>query len=156
MGLTAAEESAPVGEAGGGGGRGGSCRVCDWARDLMAAASRAAAPPGRGAGSAESGDSPSTRGTPAPAANGTLMAPPDASTRSGPPAGPTSSDAAGMRRADCLGCRITGLIAGLGSAGYLSSRLLEDPPPRGGHRATLLASSALLAGLGLARGFGWY
>ncbi|KAI8472995.1 MAG: hypothetical protein J3K34DRAFT_466955 [Monoraphidium minutum] len=60
------------------------------------------------------------------------------------------------RRADCLGCRLTGLMAGLAGAGYLSSRLLEEPPPRGAHRSALLASSAALAGLGVARGLGWY
>jgi len=51
---------------------------------------------------------------------------------------------------------LTGLMAGLGGAGYVSSRFLEEPPPRGGHRAMLLVTSAALAGLGLARGFGWY
>jgi hypothetical protein len=57
---------------------------------------------------------------------------------------------------DCLGCRVTGLMLGLGGAGYLSSSLwLGDPRPRGAHRAAILASSAALLALGLGRAAGF-
>jgi hypothetical protein len=56
---------------------------------------------------------------------------------------------------DCLGCRVTGLMLGLGGAGYLSSSLWVDPPPRGAHRAAILAASAALLALGLGRAAGF-
>lgn len=56
---------------------------------------------------------------------------------------------------DCLGCRVTGLMMGLGGCGYLSSRLLVEPYPVGGHKYAILAASGacLLLGLGRAAGF---
>jgi len=56
---------------------------------------------------------------------------------------------------DCMGCRLTGLMLGLGGAGYLSSALWVDPPPRGAHRAAILAASAALLALGLGRAAGF-
>lgn len=117
------------------------CRVCDAARELWASAVAAATPA-------------KTMGPPP-----TPLPPPLAQS---PPVGDDGGGSGqgggdpSVRRADCLGCRLTGLITGLGGAGYISSRLLDEPPPRGAHRATLIASSAALAALGLARGFGWY
>lgn len=55
---------------------------------------------------------------------------------------------------DCLGCRVTGLMLGLGGAGYVSSRLFEDPRPRGAHRFTLITVSAGLFALGVSRALG--
>lgn len=57
--------------------------------------------------------------------------------------------------ADCLGCRITGLMLGLGGAGYVSSRLFEEPKPRGAHRYSLIAVSAGLFALGVSRALGF-
>jgi hypothetical protein len=76
-------------------------------------------------------------GTPAPATTTTAAAEPPA------------------RPDDCLGCRVTGLMLGLGGAGYLSSSLWVDPPPRGAHRAAILAASAALLALGVGRAVGW-
>jgi hypothetical protein len=126
------------------------CRLCDVARDLWARAAGAARQKTGGDGDAQSSLTPLSPGAAWP--------PPPPPALPVEPAGPAAvaGEEGGGRRADCLGCRVTGLMAGLGGAGYLSSRLLEEPPPRGAHRAALLASSAVLAGLGLARGFGWY
>lgn len=152
----AAAPAAPSGMAAGErppGAGAGECRVCDWARGLLASAAGSAAPrPDRQAGAAAApadGAQPLASGTATPQA--AAVAP----GREG--ALPAADGGGGKpRRADCIGCRLTGLMAGLGGASYLSTRLLEEPPPRGAHRFTLLASSALLAGLGIARGFGWY
>lgn len=62
------------------------------------------------------------------------------------PAAPTS---------DCMGCRLTGLALGIGGGGYLASRLLEEPPPRGAHRYTLVAASIGVFALGLGRALGF-
>eukprot|EP00775_Hariotina_reticulata_P013374 gene13374-13501_t len=56
---------------------------------------------------------------------------------------------------DCLGCRVTGLMLGLGGAGYVSSRLFEQPYPKGAHRVTLIGVSAALLALGLGRAVGF-
>eukprot|EP00878_Enallax_costatus_P000924 GHUV01001054.1.p1 GENE.GHUV01001054.1~~GHUV01001054.1.p1 ORF type:complete len:111 (+),score=45.88 GHUV01001054.1:535-867(+) len=57
--------------------------------------------------------------------------------------------------ADCLGCRVTGLMLGLGGGGYVSSRLFENPRPRGAHRYTLIGVSVGLFGLGISRALGF-
>jgi hypothetical protein len=56
---------------------------------------------------------------------------------------------------DCLGCRVTGLMLGLGGGGYVSSRLFEHPKPVGAHRYTLIAVSAGLFALGIGRAIGF-
>lgn len=56
--------------------------------------------------------------------------------------------------ADCLGCRVTGLMLGLGGAGYVSSRLFEHPKPKGAHRLTLISVSVGLFALGISRALG--
>lgn len=56
--------------------------------------------------------------------------------------------------ADCLGCRVTGLMLGLGGAGYVSSRLFDHPKPTGAHRYTLIGVSAGLLALGISRALG--
>jgi hypothetical protein len=56
---------------------------------------------------------------------------------------------------DCLGCRVTGLMLGLGGGGYVSSRLFEHPKPVGAHRYTLIAVSASLFALGIGRAIGF-
>lgn len=56
--------------------------------------------------------------------------------------------------ADCLGCRVTGLMLGLGGAGYVSSRLFEHPKPTGAHRFTLIGVSVGLFALGISRALG--
>jgi hypothetical protein len=56
---------------------------------------------------------------------------------------------------DCLGCRVTGLMLGLGGAGYVSSRLFEQPYPQGAHRVALVGVSAALLALGLGRAAGF-
>lgn len=53
--------------------------------------------------------------------------------------------------ADCLACRVTGTLTCFGAGGYLASRLLEAPAPKGGHRVAIIAASACLAALGVAR-----
>ena len=55
---------------------------------------------------------------------------------------------------DCIGCRVTGFVFGVGGSAYIASRLWEHPPPRGGHRAVLIVSSAALACMGLLRAGG--
>jgi F0F1-type ATP synthase assembly protein I len=55
---------------------------------------------------------------------------------------------------DCLGCRVTGLMLGLGGGGYVSSRLFEHPKPVGAHRYTLIGVSAGLFALGIGRAIG--
>lgn len=144
-------------------GRPSSCRVCDLAHDWFDAARHAAVGGGVIGDSSVHGkhDLPVGRNQeliPPPVFSGAATVP-----LAAPPGSSNSIDqqqqqdgSGAGNRADCLGCRLTGLMAGLGGAGYLSSRLLEEPPPRGAHRATLLAASAALVGLGLARGFGWY
>jgi hypothetical protein len=59
-----------------------------------------------------------------------------------------------LQHKDCMGCRVTGLLSGLGGGGYIASRLWEAPPPRGAHRVTLVVSAAALAALGLYRAAG--
>jgi hypothetical protein len=54
-----------------------------------------------------------------------------------------------------LGCRVTGLMLGLGGGGYVSSRLFEHPKPVGAHRYTLIAVSASLFALGIGRAIGF-
>lgn len=71
------------------------------------------------------------------------------------PATTTATADPSARPEDCLGCRVTGLMLGLGGAGYLSSSLWVDPPPRGAHRAAILAASAALLALGVGRAVGW-
>lgn len=56
---------------------------------------------------------------------------------------------------DCLGCRVTGLMLGLGGGGYVSSRLFEHPKPVGAHRYTIIAVSAGLFALGVGRAIGF-
>jgi hypothetical protein len=56
---------------------------------------------------------------------------------------------------DCLGCRVTGLMVGLGGGGYVSSRLFEHPRPVGAHRYTLIGVSAGLFALGVGRAIGF-
>jgi F0F1-type ATP synthase assembly protein I len=56
---------------------------------------------------------------------------------------------------DCLGCRVTGLMLGLGGGGYVSSRLFEHPKPVGAHRYTLIGVSAGLFALGIGRAIGF-
>lgn len=50
---------------------------------------------------------------------------------------------------------MTGLMLGLGGAGYVSSRLFEQPYPRGAHRASLIVVSGALLALGLGRAAGY-
>lgn len=57
--------------------------------------------------------------------------------------------------ADCLGCRLTGLMLGLGGGGFVSSRLFEDPRPRGAHRYSLIGVSLGLFALGIGRALGF-
>lgn len=52
---------------------------------------------------------------------------------------------------DCLGCKVTGLMLGLGGGGFLSSRLFVQPYPVGAHKAVIIASSAALFALGVGR-----
>jgi hypothetical protein len=52
---------------------------------------------------------------------------------------------------DCLGCKVTGLMLGLGGGGFLSSRLFVHPYPTGAHKATIIASAAALFALGVGR-----
>ncbi|GBF94128.1 hypothetical protein Rsub_07115 [Raphidocelis subcapitata] len=124
----------------------GPCRICDALRDAWAAATGAS----KGARGTAQLPPPAELGVGAPPSP---PAPPRAAAGGAAPAAASAPDA---RRADCLGCRLTGMMAGLGAAGYLSSALLESPPPRGAHRAALVAGSVALAGAGVARGFGWY
>jgi hypothetical protein len=56
---------------------------------------------------------------------------------------------------DCFGCRVTGLMLGLGGGGYVSSRLFEHPKPVGAHRYTLIGVSAGLFALGIGRAIGF-
>lgn len=56
---------------------------------------------------------------------------------------------------DCLGCRVTGLMLGLGGAGYVSSRLFEHPKPVGAHKYTLIGMSVGLFALGIGRAIGF-
>jgi hypothetical protein len=59
-----------------------------------------------------------------------------------------------VQHQDCRGCRVTGLLLGLGGSAYIGSALWEVPPPRGAHRVTLVVSAAALAALGLYRAAG--
>lgn len=113
------------------------CRVCDAARELFTAAIAMASPSNKREAEAQ----------------GAAAA---AAVKGSDNGGNGDQPQPAARRADCLGCRITGAVTGVGGAAFIASRLLEEPPPRGAHRGVLLASSAVLAGLGLARGFGWY
>lgn len=60
----------------------------------------------------------------------------------------------GEEQGDCIGCRLTGLMVGLGGCGYVSSRLWVEPYPKGGHRVALVGVSAALLALGLSRAAG--
>lgn len=55
---------------------------------------------------------------------------------------------------DCLGCRLTGLMMGLGGCGYLSSRLFTPPPPTPGHRLAIMAGSVTMLVMGVGRAIG--
>ncbi len=59
----------------------------------------------------------------------------------------------GSGGADCLGCRITGGLFGIGGGGFIASRLLEEPPPRGAHRAALVAMAGAVFCMGMYRAF---
>lgn len=65
--------------------------------------------------------------------------------------GRTSAAAAEADEGDCLGCRVTGLMTGLGCGGFLSSRLFVAPHPKGAHRVALIAASAGFVAMGMAR-----
>ncbi|KAF5843861.1 hypothetical protein DUNSADRAFT_5099 [Dunaliella salina] len=52
---------------------------------------------------------------------------------------------------DCLGCRLTGLAFGLGGGGYIMSSLLQDPPPRGAHKASVIATAGAMLCFGMYR-----
>jgi hypothetical protein len=132
------------------------CRICDLARSLLTSARELA-----GGGGVSDGSSKNRNGNSSILTNLPIPSSSSSSSKSGNDGGASApqeqqQEQQPLRRADCLGCRLTGLMAGLGGAGYLSSRLLDAPPPRGAHKAVLVASSAALAGLGVARGFGWY
>lgn len=55
---------------------------------------------------------------------------------------------------DCLGCRVTSFLFGLGGAGYLASTLLQEPPPRGAHRYSVIAAAATMFAFGMYRTLG--
>ena len=55
---------------------------------------------------------------------------------------------------DCLGCRVTGCLFGVGGAGYLGSVLLQEPPPRGAHRYSVIAAAGTMFVFGMYRAFG--
>lgn len=55
---------------------------------------------------------------------------------------------------DCLGCRVTGALFGVGGAGYLGAMLLQEPPPRGAHRYSLIATAATMFVFGMYRALG--
>lgn len=65
---------------------------------------------------------------------------------SAPPAAPVE---------DCLGCRLTGLALGVGGGGYVASRLLEQPAPKGAHKYAIIGVSAGLFVLGVGRALGF-
>lgn len=56
---------------------------------------------------------------------------------------------------DCMGCRLTGLALGVGGGGYVASRLVEPPYPKGAHRVALISVSAGLFVLGISRALGF-
>ncbi|GLC41203.1 hypothetical protein PLESTB_001527200 [Pleodorina starrii] len=52
---------------------------------------------------------------------------------------------------DCLGCRVTGCLFGVGGAAYLGSTLLQEPPPRGAHRYSVIAAAGTMFLFGMYR-----
>jgi hypothetical protein len=56
---------------------------------------------------------------------------------------------------DCMGCRLTGLALGVGGGGYVASRLVEPPYPKGAHRVALISVSVGLFALGIGRALGY-
>lgn len=89
----------------------------------------------------------------APAADEQVLAASAGSAGGGAPAAPPIERLDG-NEPDCLGCRVTGLMLGLGGCGYISSRLWEQPYPRGGHRVAIITASAALLVFGVGRAVG--
>mmetsp|Transcript_28130 Transcript_28130/g.72324 ORF Transcript_28130/g.72324 Transcript_28130/m.72324 type:complete len:97 (+) Transcript_28130:250-540(+) len=77
-----------------------------------------------------------------------LASPPKSSSVSSSSSSSSSDEVGSM---DCLGCRLTGLAFGVGGGGYIMSSLLQDPPPRGAHKAAVIATAGAMLCFGMYR-----
>ena len=55
---------------------------------------------------------------------------------------------------DCLGCRVTGGLFGLFGSAFIASALLQNPSPRGAHRAGIIAAAGTMFLFGMYRAVG--
>ena len=60
----------------------------------------------------------------------------------------------GKGSGDCLGCRITGGLFGIFGSAFIASALLQNPSPRGPHRAGIIAAAGTMFLFGFYRAAG--